>query len=182
MALKPTYNNPLQTKPSGPYYGIDGWLRLIQFHMLLYILMLISNIVKSVNALPASIYPELNIADIIIAVFQISLIIVSFILMVNKLMLFRVFYTILLSTFIAVALLQILGGDTAIGIYNLIVCVAWIVYLYKSERVKNTFRKLGQAKTEYELSLEKRRQEAQQQKESANTAEQEQMQPGNADC
>ena len=93
----------------------------------------------------------------IIVFLQVALIIVSFILMVNKLMLFRVFYTILLSTFILSAIFSILWGDVGMGVYNIIVCSTWIGYLYKSERVKNTFRKLGQAKTEYEVKLEKKK-------------------------
>jgi len=58
--------------------------------------------------------------------------------MVNKLMLFRGFYTLLVYIFVLYAGFQIIVGEVSIGIYNIVICVIWIVYLYRAEKVKNT--------------------------------------------
>jgi len=157
MALKPTSLTPTINKTTGPCYGIDGWLRLIQIHMLIYFTQLIIAFISDWIYIFNNFDAVVSLINIITVPFQISLIVISFILMVNRLMLFRVFYTILLFTFILTSIITILMGNTGMGVYNIIVCSIWIGYLYKSERVKNTFRKLGQAKTEYEVKLEKKK-------------------------
>ena len=83
MALKPSINTPYAARPAQELYGIDGWLRLIQFHMGLYVLFTLYRIFTDFQAVAAGWTALLLIMDIIIAFFQIGLLIVSFILMIN---------------------------------------------------------------------------------------------------
>lgn len=154
MTLKPSSQTPYGQ--SKELYGIDGWLRLIQYHMGLYVLFTIYKIFTIFLSISDGWMNLLLIFDLVIGFFQLALIIVSFILMIKKLMLFRVFYTVLLSTFLLYAVLQILSGEIGAGIYNVVICVIWIVYLQKSVRVKNTFRKLNESQTLYEIKKEQK--------------------------
>lgn len=165
MALKPSMNqNPYQAAAKPPY-GLDGWLLVIQYHMALYVLMTVIAIIGSFSAMSETTQKVFYIIEIALSAFQLGLIFCSFILLRFRMILFRVFYTILLSTYLLTALLSLLAGDFLTGIYNTAICIGWIVYLYKSQRVKNTLRKLGQAKTDYELKQEQKA------KETAQTAQ-----------
>lgn len=156
MALKPSmYQNQYQAAQKPPY-GLDGWLQVIQYHMALYVIQLGIGLYNNISFMSQTSDKAFYIISIAILAFQLGLIFFSFILLRFKMMLFRVFYTILMSTFLISAVLSLLAGDFVMGIYNTAVCIIWIAYLYKSQRVKNTLRKLGQAKTDYEIKLEQK--------------------------
>lgn len=146
-----------------PYYGLEGWLILVQLHMGLYIvqtmILLIGNIalITSGNLDLGIIFYEI---DIVLAIVQICLLVMGFIFLRKRSMHFRTCYVIVLSTFILTSMLLLVAGDVTTGIYNIVVCVIWIIYLFKSERVKNTFRKSGQKMTEYEQHLQNKVNEA----------------------
>jgi len=157
----------IETKQFEPYYGLGGWLLYLQIGLginLVIIIYRLANIISimhlnwldAIKLLFTTLYGIPNVLVIIG-------IIACFISLWMKSMMFRIFYvSIHAVSFLSVILIGLFSDLSYL--LNLIgVSIGasiWITYVFKSERIKNTLRKVGQEKTEYEIYIEEEKSES----------------------
>lgn len=143
-------------------YGLGGWLGWLQFWIIASIFI---TVFRESSAL---IQYNINFADAIriffgtftgiLTVLNFGLLITSLVFLWKRSMLFR---TLALINYGVVYTLNIVYAIQGFSNWGYVVgyivgSLLWIAYLFKSERIKNTLRKVGQQKTDYELQAESR--------------------------
>lgn len=163
----------IENKQFSTYYGLGGWLGWIQFWQIASIFIIIIRealtIVRFNLSFSEVAYVFFGTLLGVLTLLNVGLLVTSFVFLRLRSMLFRTFYLTTLGVVYIINLVSAINGFTNWGyvIGYMLGSTLWIVYLFKSERVKNTLRKIGEDKTEYEMYLEFREQENQNTQESA---------------
>lgn len=125
-----------QIKDSNSPVGIDGWLVLFRLNMVVIFLFTIIKIIPVPDEEPL-------IWSTIIMILAAVLIVICAILFYKRRIAFRIFYILTVAVISLDTVLLYIHNINAYsyGFYQLTVCGLIILALYKSQRVKNTFKK-----------------------------------------
>ena len=142
-------------------YGLGGILAYVQIILVFNFIRVIYLLVKLVRMYELNTQQTLQLlfASIygISTILSLVAIVLCLVSLWRKSMLFRAFFiSIYAISFIQIVLSGILyDASSFLSLIGLAIGAGiWVTYTFKSERVKNTLRKIGEEKTEFEIYME----------------------------